>query len=156
MPSTLVSPSGQKPLSEAAKQFRYDLLTGLNAPTQAIPSKYFYDQRGSALFDQICELQEYYPTRTEAAIMRRHAPMMAACIGDNARLVEYGSGSSLKHASCWTNSTTLTPICRSTFRKSIFMLLPESWRRSTRNMQSGQLSAISPSHSTCRKHLHQT
>ena len=98
MPSTLVSPSGQKPLSEAAKQFRYDLLTGLNAPTQAIPSKYFYDQRGSALFDQICELQEYYPTRTEAAIMRRHAPMMAACIGDNARLVEYGSGSSLSRS----------------------------------------------------------
>ena len=96
MPSTLVSPLRQKPLSEAAKQFRDDVLAGLHAPTRAIPSKYFYDQRGSALFDKICELQEYYPTRTEAAIMRRHSRMMAACIGDNSRLVEYGSGSSLK------------------------------------------------------------
>jgi uncharacterized SAM-dependent methyltransferase len=53
MPSTLVSPLRQKPLSEPAKQFRDDVLAGLHAPTRAIPSKYFYDQRGSALFDKI-------------------------------------------------------------------------------------------------------
>lgn len=96
MPSTLLSPEGQKPLSETSKQFRDDVLKGLNASTRAIPSKYFYDQRGSLLFDQICDLPEYYPTRTETAIMRRSAKMMAACIGTNSRLVEYGSGSSLK------------------------------------------------------------
>ncbi|MCP4193323.1 MAG: L-histidine N(alpha)-methyltransferase, partial [Planctomycetaceae bacterium] len=96
MPSTLLSPLGQKPLSKAAKQFRDDVLRGLNSPTRAIPSKYFYDQRGSLLFDQICEVKEYYPTRTETAIMQRSAKMMAACIGTNSRLVEYGSRSSAK------------------------------------------------------------
>ncbi len=96
MPSTLLSPLGQKPLSKAAKQFQDDVLRGLNSPTRAIPSKYFYDQRGSLLFDQICEVKEYYPTRTETAIMQRSAKMMAACIGTNSRLVEYGSGSSVK------------------------------------------------------------
>jgi dimethylhistidine N-methyltransferase len=96
MASSLLSPVGRKPLSEAAKQFRDDVLKGLNAPTRAIPSKYFYDQCGSLLFDQICDLPEYYPTRSETAIMRRSARMMAACIGTNSRLVEYGSGSSLK------------------------------------------------------------
>ena len=96
MPLTLLSSLGQKTLSDTGKQFRHDVLAGLNAPTRAIPSKYFYDLRGSLLFDQICEVEEYYPTRTETAIMRRYGRMMAACIGGNARLVEYGSGSSLK------------------------------------------------------------
>ena len=96
MPTTLMPPLGKKPLSGAAKQFRRDVLEGLNAPKPAIPSKYFYDQRGSALFDQICDLVEYYPTRTETAIMQRHGRMMASCIGAGSRLVEYGSGSSLK------------------------------------------------------------
>ncbi len=96
MPSTLLSPRGKRPHTEAAVQFRDDVLRGLNSPTRAIPSKYFYDQRGSLLFDQICELQEYYPTRTETGIMQRSARMMAACIGTNSRLVEYGSGSSVK------------------------------------------------------------
>lgn len=96
MPTTLLSPPGKKPLSDASLQFRKDVLSGLNSPTRAIPSKYFYDQRGSLLFDEICELQEYYPTRTETGIMKRSAKMIAACIGTNSRLVEYGSGSSVK------------------------------------------------------------
>ncbi|HBV61533.1 MAG TPA: L-histidine N(alpha)-methyltransferase [Rhodopirellula sp.] len=96
MTSTLLSPLGQKTHSETSKQFRDDVLKGLNSPIRSIPSKYFYDQQGSLLFDQICELQEYYPTRTETRIMQRSAKMMAACIGTNTRLVEYGSGSSVK------------------------------------------------------------
>ena len=96
MPSTLLSPLGQKTLSKTTMQFRDDVLRGLNSPTKAIPSKYFYDQRGSLLFDQICELEEYYPTRTETSIMKHSARMIAACIGTHSRLVEYGSGSSLK------------------------------------------------------------
>jgi dimethylhistidine N-methyltransferase len=61
-----------------------------------IPCKYFYDARGSALFDRICELPEYYLTRTELSIMRRHASSMAEALGPHCLLVEYGSGSSVK------------------------------------------------------------
>jgi dimethylhistidine N-methyltransferase len=76
--------------------FRSDVLTGLGRPQKAIPCKYFYDERGSALFDQITETEEYYPTRTELAIMEAHVAAMAAHIGPRAALIEYGSGSSLK------------------------------------------------------------
>jgi dimethylhistidine N-methyltransferase len=61
-----------------------------------LPCKYFYDQRGSELFDQICQLDEYYLTRSELALMDQFAPEMGAQIGPGAMLVEYGSGSSVK------------------------------------------------------------
>ena len=76
--------------------FLDEVKAGLAQPQKAIPSKYFYDQRGSALFDQITELDAYYPTRTETAIMERHIGGMAEQIGKSALLVEYGSGSSTK------------------------------------------------------------
>ncbi len=76
--------------------FRRDVLTGLGAEPKSVPCKYFYDETGSALFDRITETEEYYPTRTELAIMRAHIGAMAAEIGPGAALVEYGSGSSLK------------------------------------------------------------
>ncbi len=76
--------------------FRADVLAGLGGTPKSLPCKHFYDRRGSELFDQICELPEYYPTRTEAAIMRQHAADIAAAIGPGAALVEYGSGSSTK------------------------------------------------------------
>ncbi|MEM8931003.1 MAG: L-histidine N(alpha)-methyltransferase [Acidobacteriota bacterium] len=75
---------------------RHDVLTGLAQRPRMLPPKYFYDDRGSELFDRICELDEYYPTRTEVAIMERHGTAMAAAVGPRATLVEYGSGSSLK------------------------------------------------------------
>jgi dimethylhistidine N-methyltransferase len=73
-----------------------EVLEGLALPRKHLPCKLFYDERGSRLFDRICELDEYYLTRTELAIMRRHAAEMARCIGPRARLVEFGSGSSVK------------------------------------------------------------
>lgn len=76
--------------------FRRDVLAGLSQATRAIPAKYLYDARGSALFDAICEQEEYYPTRTEASILRQHAPEIARLAGPGAALVEYGSGSSVK------------------------------------------------------------
>lgn len=76
--------------------FRHDVLTGLRRQPKTLPCKYFYDERGSQLFDHICELEEYYLTRTELAIMRRYAPEMAAALGSGCLLVELGSGSSLK------------------------------------------------------------
>lgn len=79
-----------------AARFRDDVRRGLSGPRKRLPSKYLYDRRGSELFDRICELREYYPTRTELAITRRHADEIAACVGPGVALVEYGSGSSLK------------------------------------------------------------
>jgi dimethylhistidine N-methyltransferase len=80
----------------AAERFRDDVLAGLRGPRKQLPCKYFYDETGSRLFDQITELPEYYLTRTELAIMERHAPAMAALLGTDCLLVEYGSGSSVK------------------------------------------------------------
>ncbi|MGD9722541.1 MAG: L-histidine N(alpha)-methyltransferase [Pirellulales bacterium] len=79
-----------------ASIFLHDVLAGLSASHKRIPCKYFYDKRGSELFDRICTLEEYYPTRTELAIMERHAAEMGAQIGPGAMLVEFGSGSSVK------------------------------------------------------------
>jgi dimethylhistidine N-methyltransferase len=79
-----------------ANHFRADVLRGLSAAAKEIPSKYFYDEAGSKLFDRICELDEYYPTRTELALMRRHAGEMAASLGPACLLIEYGSGSGVK------------------------------------------------------------
>jgi len=76
--------------------FRAEVLTGLQSFEKTLPCKYFYDRRGSQLFDQICDLPEYYPTRTEAGIMRDHAEEMAALFGPECLLIEYGSGSSTK------------------------------------------------------------
>jgi L-histidine N-alpha-methyltransferase len=73
-----------------------EILAGLGERPKRIPPKYFYDERGSRLFDAICELPEYYPTRTETAILRTHGAAIAEAIGDDALLVEYGSGSSIK------------------------------------------------------------
>lgn len=76
--------------------FLADVVAGLSAARKTLPCKYFYDERGSALFDRICELPEYYPTRTESRILRRSGREMAEAVGSNVLLVEYGSGSSLK------------------------------------------------------------
>jgi dimethylhistidine N-methyltransferase len=78
------------------ERFLEDALAGLGAAPKTLPCKYFYDAEGSKLFEQICELPEYYPTRTELSILRAHAGEMAACLGAGALLVEYGSGSSTK------------------------------------------------------------
>jgi dimethylhistidine N-methyltransferase len=76
--------------------FLRDVIHGLGRCRKAIPCKYFYDEIGSALFESICELDEYYLTRTELAILRAHLPEMAAVIGEDCELIELGSGSGLK------------------------------------------------------------
>jgi dimethylhistidine N-methyltransferase len=63
---------------------------------RTLPCKYLYDARGAELFDRICELDAYYPTRTERSILERHAGDMAHFIGPGARIVEFGSGSAIK------------------------------------------------------------
>jgi len=76
--------------------FLEDVLTGLGLPQKSIPPKYFYDEQGCRLFEAICELPEYYPTRTETAILRGCAAEIAQFIGPDAQLIEFGSGAQAK------------------------------------------------------------
>lgn len=73
-----------------------EVLAGLLANPKYCSPKFFYDQKGSELFEKICELPEYYPTRTEEAILQQALPEIAELAGENATLVELGSGASRK------------------------------------------------------------
>ena len=77
-------------------EFARDLVEALQRRPRQISPKYFYDKRGSELFDAICELPEYYPTRCEMEIMQVHGESIGEHLGREVQLVEYGSGSSLK------------------------------------------------------------
>lgn len=83
-------------IPEQRAPFAAAVHAGLSKPRKRLPTEYLYDARGSALFDAICELPEYYPTRTELGIMRASVDEMARAIGSGATLIEYGSGSSIK------------------------------------------------------------
>lgn len=80
----------------ADPQFRADVLAGLERRPRAIPARWFYDRRGSELFEDITGLREYYPTRTETAILERICPEVAEIAGRGRAVVEFGSGSSTK------------------------------------------------------------
>jgi dimethylhistidine N-methyltransferase len=73
-----------------------DVIAGLSRPRKSLPPKYFYDARGSRLFEAICETPEYYPTRIETALMRAQARAMARRLGRRCAVIEYGSGSGRK------------------------------------------------------------
>ena len=79
-----------------ADSFLLAMKHGMAAHPRHVSPKYFYDARGSSLFDQICDLPEYYPTRTEIGILTAHAAEMADLIGSDADLVEFGAGSLVK------------------------------------------------------------
>ncbi len=78
------------------KTFRDEVLQGLQDGRKELPSKYFYDEVGSQLFEQICELDEYYLTRTELSIMQTQIHEIVSLLGPHCLLIEYGSGSSTK------------------------------------------------------------
>src|SRR5499426_708216 len=75
-----------------ADRLREDVLAGLALPQKNIPPKYFYDEPGCRLFEAICELPEYYLTRTETAILRGSIADISQFVGPDAELIEYGSG----------------------------------------------------------------
>lgn len=81
---------------KADPAFRDDVIAGLSAPIPAVPARWLYDRRGSELFEAITELPEYYPTRTETALLERHAGDVAAAAGTGDAVIEFGSGSSTK------------------------------------------------------------
>jgi L-histidine Nalpha-methyltransferase len=82
--------------AEAADSFAADVIAGLSAKPKRLPPKYFYDLAGSALFERITQLPEYYPTRCELAILQSNAPAIASLFPPGCALIEFGSGSSRK------------------------------------------------------------
>ncbi|WP_404479343.1 L-histidine N(alpha)-methyltransferase [Novosphingobium sp. BL-52-GroH] len=84
------------PLQPVDPAFRADVLRGLSQEEKAIPARWFYDMRGSQLFEAITQVPEYYPTRTETALLHAHAAAVARRTGTDATVVEFGSGSSIK------------------------------------------------------------
>jgi len=87
------------PVSEVApagSDFLADAITGLSSNQRTLPCKYFYDARGAALFQKICELPEYYITRTEIDILDRNRAEIASHLGPNIELIGLGTGAGTK------------------------------------------------------------
>jgi dimethylhistidine N-methyltransferase len=80
-------------LAPEPDDFMAEVIKGLSREPKTLPCKFFYDERGSALFDEICDLPEYYPTRTEIALLESISADLARHIGPHAHLIEYGCGS---------------------------------------------------------------
>jgi dimethylhistidine N-methyltransferase len=91
--SCLPVPIGE-PIAGAG--FLSEVIYGLSQTRKSLPSKFLYDEEGSRLFSEICELEEYYPTRTENQILQDNIFEIAGLIGGSCRLVEFGSGTSTK------------------------------------------------------------
>lgn len=91
-------PSDTRPRGAASADIVDELVSGLRAAAAAISPKYLYDALGSKLFEAICELPEYYPTRTEAAIVERHGAEIARAIGPGTTLIDLGAGNCAKAA----------------------------------------------------------
>jgi dimethylhistidine N-methyltransferase len=93
---TMIQPALRHHVSTEESAFAHDVLAGLSAKPKRLSPKYFYDEIGSELFEQITKLPEYYPTRCELAILRDHAADIARLVPDTAALIEFGSGSTRK------------------------------------------------------------
>ncbi|TKD50438.1 L-histidine N(alpha)-methyltransferase [Sphingomonas baiyangensis] len=83
-------------VSLADPEFRADVLAGLATRPRAIPARWFYDRRGSELFEAITDLPEYYPTRTEVSLLDMAGEQIGAAVGTGRAVIEFGSGSSMK------------------------------------------------------------
>lgn len=92
----MTNPPSVADYSPETAQMLADVLAALSRDPKELPPLYLYDQRGSELFDQICEAPEYYPTRTELAILEHNMPGIARLIGPEALIIEPGAGSGLK------------------------------------------------------------
>ena len=95
-PPAVPDPATPPAASTLASPFLADVVRGLGSRPRTLPAKYFYDERGSELFDAITRLDAYYPTRTERGILETYGDELVDAIGKNSALIEYGSGSSEK------------------------------------------------------------
>ncbi|QYU67530.1 L-histidine N(alpha)-methyltransferase [Leptolyngbya sp. 15MV] len=105
------------------RAFRADVLTGLRQTPKAVPARWFYDDKGSALFEDITRLPEYYPTRAETAILEANGTAFAQAIGPGKAVVEFGSGSSVK-----------TPLLLRAIAPAAYVPLDISGARDTRHL----------------------
>lgn len=94
--STFISEPEIIDLHPPEEAIRDLVVKGLSVTPKTLPCRLLYDQRGSELFELICEQAEYYPTRTELSILSEHLPEMADLLGPRCDVIEYGSGSSIK------------------------------------------------------------
>ncbi len=85
-----------KTVEKVDPAFRADVIDGLSEPIPAIPARWFYDRRGSELFDEITRLPSYYPTRTETALLEQILPEVAERVPAGTAVVEFGAGSATK------------------------------------------------------------
>ena len=83
-------------LEPVSSDFLDEVLAGLSSSPRSLPCKFFYDERGADLFQKICELPEYYITRTETELLRRYGSKMAESIGANVELIGFGTGAGIK------------------------------------------------------------
>jgi dimethylhistidine N-methyltransferase len=83
-------------LEPVNSDFLAEVLAGLSSTPRSLPCKFFYDERGADLFQKICELPEYYITRTETELLRRYGSEMAESIGANVELIGFGTGAGIK------------------------------------------------------------
>ncbi len=83
-------------LEPSEESFLEAVVAGLRSDPKRLPAKFFYDEEGSKLFEKICQLQEYYPTRTEIGLLKEIAPQLRATLPEGTQLVEFGSGSNDK------------------------------------------------------------
>src|SRR5580698_2786565 len=126
--ATLLSPLIDQQCS--CDGFLSEAIAGLSRRQKTLPCKFLYDEQGSRLFNEICELEEYYPTRTENQILRDNISEIANIIGWGCRLVEFGSGTSAKTRHLLTHLPNLsgyTPIdiCASQLFESATQLAGE-------------------------------
>lgn len=92
----LIDPPHDRAADDLLEQFRAEVLTGLSQPRKTIPARWFYDHRGSELFEEITHLPEYYPTRTEVGILAERCGEIAEAVGRGRVVVEFGAGSATK------------------------------------------------------------
>ncbi len=83
-------------ISPQSHEFATEVLQGLDSDNKTLPCRFLYDSKGSELFEEITDLDEYYPTRTEITLLQTHAREIAEIAGENTTLIEFGSGSSRK------------------------------------------------------------
>lgn len=88
--------AGPDDFDDLVQRFRDDVLTGLGQAKKSIPARWFYDRQGSELFEEITELPEYYPTRTEIGILQESSQAVAQLVGKGRAVIEFGAGSATK------------------------------------------------------------
>ena len=124
--------------------FAASVLDGLSRPHKTLPCRFFYDARGSELFEEITRLPEYYPTRTETAILQAHAAEMAEGRRPAASSSSSARARASRRRSCCSSCRSSAPTCASTCPRPRLRQRGRVWHRTSLRSTYGRSSAISP------------